>query len=163
SFRMMTKTPGITLAILLTLALAIGANTAIFSVTNALLLRPFPFRDPSRLVHVAIGGQNAGSDMNLMRYETIRDRANVSEQVPLPFVGPADVWIPRYFEFSLMPTARLRQGVGYLSVLARLQPGVSLHDADAELAVLNNQYRALYPTMPDADASVTMRTEPLRD
>ena len=48
--RTLLRTPGVSLAILLTLALAIGANTAIFTVTNAVLLRPFPYRDPAQLV-----------------------------------------------------------------------------------------------------------------
>jgi len=48
--RMLARNPGFTAAVVLTVTLGVGANTAVFTVANALLLRPLPFRDPEGLV-----------------------------------------------------------------------------------------------------------------
>jgi putative ABC transport system permease protein len=64
--RMLLKKPAFTAVALVTLALGIGANTAIFSVVNALLLRPPPFKDPERLVYVWETNPKIGLDRGIV-------------------------------------------------------------------------------------------------
>lgn len=251
--RVLAKSRGFTLAAIVTLALGIGGNTAIFTVTNALLLRSLPYKDPSRLVVLSSlrrGSAEESGNFSLNRYELIReqnhsfsgvaawtiDSFNLTgrgepEQVPVaritptffdllgvppqlgrtfseedgkvgapsvvmisdslwrtrfngdrsivgqtvtldsqpyrivgvlpariqfPFIGQADIWSPRYFELTIMPVANMRAGVGYLTPIARLRPGVSMKSASAEMDVLQRQYSKEFPKEPETGNDVSL-------
>src|SRR5215472_3347322 len=256
--RTLWKNPGFSLAAILTLALGIGGNTAIFTITSAMLLKSLPYRDAQELVkldalqkndqsrcctlawsdlmrernhsfsgfavssldtfnltsrgeprQVAAGrvspgffellgvkpqvgrffiaeeGQAAGKPVvvisDALWHSRFGGERNIIDQtvtldstpytiigvlpagVQFPFVGPAEIWTPRYFEHSLFTAQRLRMGVGYLSVIARLRPGVSRERALAEVQVLHEQYRKENPAAPDADPGVAAVVANLQD
>ena len=81
--RMLLKNPGFTLVAVVALALGIGANSAIFSVVNSLLLRPLPFEQPDRLVQVWEASAKRGRNeipASFPNFADWRDRSQVFEQ-----------------------------------------------------------------------------------
>jgi putative ABC transport system permease protein len=70
---MLLKKPGFTVVAILALALGIGANTAIFSVVNAVLLRPLPFAEPDRLVIVWMDNRQQGVKEDIHSYPNYLD------------------------------------------------------------------------------------------
>jgi len=81
SARILLKNPGFAVAAVIILALGIGANTAMFTVASALLLRPFPFHDPEQLVSVDTKDKIAERGGTLLRYELLRDRGQSFQAV----------------------------------------------------------------------------------
>ena len=73
AIRILIKSPSFTLVALITLALAIGANTAIFTLLDALLLRPLPVHDPSRLVGLHLSLRDGRKTQ--VSYHTFQDLA----------------------------------------------------------------------------------------
>ena len=71
--RMLRKSPGFTAVAVLTLALGIGANTAIFSVVDAVLLRPLPYPDSDRLMMVYQAAPQMGDPKNGLSYPNFQD------------------------------------------------------------------------------------------
>ena len=252
ALRMLAKTPGFTAVAIFTLALGIGANTAIFTVANSVLFEPLPFADPARLVQVSAASATQRTNltpMSWLRFTSIRDQNNsfsgiaaftnetfnlsghgdpvqvasarvtgdffdvlgvrpslgrtfvpgddqpggpnvvlvsysfwmeklggarnaagqhlsldsrdytIAGVLPANFqfapVGRAiDIWAPRVFDLNLVTAQQVQSGTGFLIAVARLRPGVSREQAEAEMEVLNQRYRHSYPGRPDTGALI---------
>ena len=248
--RSMMRVPAFTLTVLCTIALGIGANVAIFTVVNAVLLRPLPFRDSDRVIQLANGASAASlsepefvdlqrdarsfADIGAFSYtdgnvtggveaervriarvtagffrvlgtEPVAGRGFTAEEdVPggpdavvishglwvRRFGGAADVVgkditingvervivgvMPRHFDFPtasvavwtplrLNPDSLWARNNHYLRVIARLQPGVSMQGAQAEVVGLRERWAREYPEAYRADDPLIADVAPIRE
>jgi putative ABC transport system permease protein len=252
--RTLRKSRAFTLAALLTLTLGIGANTVIFSVINAVLLRPLPFPNSRALVNLteadpatptldsisvsftkftAIHDQNKsfesvaayypltvslvggnepeaipaarasldifqtlgigpvlgrsflaeedqpgsrdvaiitdgfwhshfGADPSLVGKPLTLDGKSVTVvgilppkfRFPLQFPEP-EIWLPRIFDTTLLTQIQVHSGAGYLALIGKLRPGLNLAGAQADLNIVNANYRQQFAS--NADQKFDMR------
>jgi len=96
AFRQLRASPGYTFVAMLTLALGIGANSAMFALADAALLRPLPFRDPDRLVIVDEWGpqQAARSRIELLNFREWSRQSRTFESMAAIWI-PGQRWRPR--------------------------------------------------------------------
>lgn len=134
AFRVFTKSPGFTVAAVLSLAIGIGANTALFSIINALLLRPLPYKDADRLV--ILWNRSPGLDItedwfSTAQYFDIKNGHQGFEQVAIAIGGnynltgkgePERVGTIRVSS-SLLPMLGQKPALGRLFVEEEDSPG----------------------------------------
>jgi hypothetical protein len=92
--RVLWKSPGFTIVAVLSLALGVGANTAIFSIVNAVLLRSLPFSHPDRLVKIVANNRGVGArdiGFSVPELDDLRARAGVFEQVAAMLTGDTNL------------------------------------------------------------------------
>jgi putative ABC transport system permease protein len=257
ALRQLRKSPGFTLIAVLTLALGIGLNTAIFSLINDLFLRGLPFNEPSRVVHIYAGdksrnlvdiplsaprfqhyrdgqtlfdgfaaeslflftltgigdpvqvfggritpnyfdvlgvrpllGRNfrseeeegadvalvtkgfwqrrLGGDPNVIGRSITLDGTphtivGVLPNVPVQWFGAnpiAEVWTTKPFQLPGFSHERLMRGTGFLRVIGRIKPGLTLEQVRAALPSLEQDYRAHYANNIDITAGTSVKTLP---
>jgi len=92
--RVLWKSPGFTIVAVLSLALGVGANTAIFSIVNAVLLRSLPFSHPDRLVKIVASNRGVGArdiGLSVPELDDLRSRAGVFDQVSVTVPANANL------------------------------------------------------------------------
>jgi len=143
--RMLWKNPGFTLAAALTLALGIGANTAIFSLGNVFMFRPLPVKDADRLAVVAVQ-YHADADpgqLSYLDYQDFRKQNNVFTDMTfydlsvsgISYQGRADRIIMAYVPSNFFSMLGLRPGLGRL-----IAPGEGDEPKTGPVAVLGHSY-----------------------
>ena len=255
AFRKLRESPAFTLIAVVTLALGIGLNTAIFSLINDLFLRPLPFKDPERLVHMysnarernllelsisaprfmqyregqtlfepfgaenifaftltglgdpvqLFGGKVTSNYFDVLGVKPIRGRNFLPEEeegadvamvtenfwqkrmggdpnvigrsitldglahtivgilpnFPFSWVGPnAEVWTTKPYVIPGFDYNRMMMGSGFLRVVGRLKPGMTIEQARAAMPALERSYTAAHPDKIDSSSVMTLKTLP---
>jgi putative ABC transport system permease protein len=255
AIRQLRKSPAFTLLAVLTLALGIGLNTAIFSLINDLFLRGLPFKEPERVVHMysnarernllellvsvprfqhfragqkifdgfagenpipftltglgdavqLFGGKVTSNYFDVLGVQPILGRKFLPEEeetadvamvtenfwqkrmggdpnvvgrsitldgvphtlvgvlpnLPFSWAGPnAEVWTTKPFVVPGLTNERIMRGSGFLRVIGRLKPGMTIEQARVALPPLEQSYRAQYPGKIDSSSFMTLKTLP---
>ena len=146
--RNLLRTPGFTAVAILTLALGIGANAAIFSVVNAVLLRPLPYKDADRLVTVLHDGSDPVAVAN---YFDWRDQSTSFEAM-----AGADYWTPNLTNsdppehlWGLQVTQNLLPMLGVDPILGRwFAPGEDKIGAEHEVILSARLWKPRFNSDP---------------
>ncbi len=144
--RMLRRNPGFAIVAVLTLALGIGANTAIFSVLYAVLLKPLPYQDPDRLVEVEVVFRDRGPIRFTLSHANFWDLRDQAKAFAIVGAIRFDIVSLTGFEYP----ERLQApavSVGFLEALGRrpvagrlFQRGEDQHGNDTHVVVLTDAF-----------------------
>ncbi len=145
AFRGLAKRPAFSAVVTLTLALGIGANTAVFSALNSVLLRPLPYREPSQLVRIYQEWESAETGAREFTHGFVtgpdftdwRDQAEVFESMAA-FYNYRELGSDLSGEEGAERVIRMRVSAGYFSILGVdpvLGRGLSLDEERDDLAL----------------------------
>ena len=157
SLRSLAKTKGETAVILVTLAIGIGANTAIFSVVEGVLLRPLPYSDPDRLVSLWENDRLRGTTQegfSLPDYVDVRDRNEVFDSMAA-FNSLNTTWTSEDDEPRRMTAVRvsasLTEVLGVSPAIGRSFRAEEDRDGGPPVAILGpDLFRTLFGASPKA-------------
>jgi putative ABC transport system permease protein len=158
TLRRLAQSPGFALAVILTLALSIGANTAVFSLVNALLLRPLPYPQPDRLAGIEmVSNQDApdpSTSIDGETWEQIRDQ--VPQVIPTissfgGITSASNIRTPAGVQS--VPSARVSAGfftvLGELPVMGRSFTQEEDHDGGPHAVIISHQlWRTAFQSDP---------------
>jgi putative ABC transport system permease protein len=164
ALRTLVRNPGLTSLITLTLALGIGANTAIFSVVNAVLLRPLPLREPDRLATIVMSNakfNETGAQPGFSLYLAWKRNTRLFESVGAAAPGVSEIELGRATQqarfwrvsASLLPTLGVSPALGRNFREEEDQPGA------AKVAIISDSlWRSAFAADPRVLGS-TLRLE----
>ena len=163
--RMLGKNPGFTVVAVLTLVLGIGANTAIFSVLNAVLLRPLPYPRSNQIVQVNLAWKGGGLNdwLTAPEFEFYRDHASAFDSVA-GFRGNGEVAIKEGNTTEWIRSLRITDGFfQVLGVRPQVGRGIlrdETRPGSVQVAILSD---ALWRKAFGADPAVIGRTLEMDD
>src|SRR6185369_1451112 len=133
--RMLRKSPGFTAIAIFTLALGIGANTAIFSVVNGILLRPLPYNEPQRLAIVRLDWRGTIGRPGLAAAEVLDLRQQASSFEGFEAINPNSSSLTGE-DMEKIPSATITEGLfPLLGVAPLLGTGASLNEEGGKNSV----------------------------
>ncbi|MFL6428516.1 MAG: ADOP family duplicated permease [Acidobacteriaceae bacterium] len=171
TLRRLAQSPGFALAVILTLALSIGANTAVFSLVNALLLRPLPYRQPDRLAAIEmVSNQDAPDPSTAIDGETwelIRDQVPQVIAAVYSFGGlaaAANVRTPAGVQSvsSGRVSANFFQVLGEMPIMGRSFTAEEDRDGGPHAVIISNQlWRTAFQSDPHIlGKAISVKGEP---